>query len=158
MFAGVVEAIISAIMIEIVFEVWDNREKIQAFLEARRAPQKSLPPSGPVESVEPVEIVDEMPLPEAEAPAPPPPQPQMTPAAEDAAPEVRQLKLYKTILRIGASMLIGFIIGGLVAGVVEYEAGSEVALGSGLSLLLIGVPTLLVWFAMYYFGPLKNEA
>lgn len=152
MFAGVVEAIISAIMIEIVFEVWDNREKIQAFLKARRAPQKSLPPS------EPVEIVDEMPLPEAEAPAPPPPPPQMTPAAEDAAPEVRQLKLYKTILRIGASMLIGFIIGGLVAGVVEYEAGSEVALGSGLSLLLIGVPTLLVWFAMYYFGPLKNEA
>lgn len=44
MFASVVEAIISAIMIEIVFEVWDNREKIQACLKARRAPQKSLPP------------------------------------------------------------------------------------------------------------------
>ena len=152
MFTGVVEAIISAILIEIVFEVWDNREKIQTFLKARRAPQKSLLPS------EPVEIVEEMALPEAEAPAPPPPLPQTPPAAEDTAPEVQQLKLYKTILRIGASMLIGFIIGGLVAGVVEYEAGSEVALGSGLSLLLIGVPTLLAWFAMYYFGPLKSAA
>lgn len=147
MVLGIVETLISAILIEIIFEAWANREKIQAFLKKRKSSKESPPSAALIE--DPPETVP----PATEALAPPP-----TPAAEETTSGPQQLQLYKTILRIGASALIGFVVGGLVSGIVEYETESTIALGSGLSLLLIGLPTLLAWFTMYHFGPLKSKA
>ena len=60
-------------------------------------------------------------------------------------------------MRLTIAALSGFIIGGLVAGIMEAEGHTEVALGSGVSLWLIFIPTLLIWFLLYRFGPLKSK-
>jgi hypothetical protein len=61
-------------------------------------------------------------------------------------------------MRLTIAALSGFIIGGLLAGVMEAEGYAEIALGSGTSLWLIFIPTLLVWFLLYRFGPLRSKA
>ncbi len=66
--------------------------------------------------------------------------------------------LFKMMMRLAIAALSGFIIGGLTAGVMEAEGYTEIALGSGVSLWLIFIPTLLVWFLLYRFGPLKSKA
>jgi hypothetical protein len=76
------------------------------------------------------------------------------------APETRGCTcsgLMKSAIRLFLASLVGFIIGGLVAGVLEAEGAGEIALGSWLAFALIMLPTVGLWFLLYNFGPLKDR-
>jgi len=62
------------------------------------------------------------------------------------------------IARVFVASLTGFIIGGLVAGIVEAETAREITLGSGESFLYISIPMALTWLLLWTTGSLKRGA
>lgn len=154
MLLAILEAIISGIVIEMIFNAWHKRHQISDIIQRRGAAL----PAKQEEEEELAGILEEA---SGEAPAhasPKPTQPASAPAHADTQSLLKQLRPFRIIARIFISGLTGFIIGGLVAGIVEAETAREIALGSGESYLYIGIPMALTWLLLWSVGPLKRVA
>ncbi len=143
MLLAILEAVISGIVIEVIFNAWHKRHQILAIIQQREAKPQAAIETAPEE-------------------APPETQAAPKPAKTTATPTptmhslLQQLRPFRMIARVFVAGLTGFIIGGLVAGIVEAETSREIALGSGASFLYIGIPMALTWLLLWTTGPLKH--
>ena len=149
MLLAILEAVISGIVLEVIFNAWHKRHQILEIIQQRETQPQAAIKAAP----------EEVP---SEPQAPPKPavtaSATTTPASSNLQSLFKQLRPFRMIARVFVASLGGFIIGGLVAGIVEAETAREIALGSGESFLYIGVPMALTWLLLWSFGPLKRGA
>lgn len=143
MLLAILEAIISGIVIEVIFNAWHKRHQILDIIQ-----QRETKPQAAIETT-PEEVPSE---PQATS-KPPKTTTTTTPTMHSL---LKQLRPFRMIARVFVAGLTGFIIGGLVAGIVEAETAREIALGSGAFFLYIGIPMALTWLLLWTTGPLKH--
>ena len=141
MLLAILEAIISAIVLEVIFNAWHKRDQILAIIQQRETHSQAA-----------IEAAPEATSKSAPTTSTP------TPASSNPQSLLQQLQLFRMIARVFVAGLTGFIIGGLVAGIVEAETAREITLGSGESFLYISIPMALTWLLLWTIGPLKRGA
>ena len=149
MLLAILEAVISGIVIEVIFNAWHKRHQILGIIQQREAK-----PQAAIEAASEEEAPPET----QAAPKPPKTTAATTPSSSNLQSLLKQLQPFRMIARVFVAGLTGFIIGGLVSGIVEAETAREIALGSGESFLYIGIPMALTWLLLWSVGPLKRVA
>jgi len=143
MIEGIIEAVVSSILVAVLFELWAKREAL-AFWKKRSGSTPAPPVAPTAEPAQPTTArADSI-------------EPKVAPVAS-ANSSWTAREIAKIVIRLGIAATVGFVIGGCSAGVLEAEGSQQISLGSGASIIAIMIPTLLVWAILYRFGPLKSK-
>ena len=142
MLGAILEAIVSAIVIEVIFNAWHKRHQILEIIQQRETKPQTAIEAAPQATPKPTATASD----------------RTTATDSNMQSLLQQLRPFRMIARVFVAGLTGFIIGGLVSGIVEAETSREIALGSGESFLYIGIPLVLTWLLLWTVGPLKRVA